>query len=68
MLIISNEIKEFLRSLDKDTRKLIGGEIRKFQNDSNVDIIKLHGEYNKWRIAAGIWRIILKSRSGDKGC
>ncbi len=66
MLIIPEDILRILRSLDKDTRKLIGGKIRSFQNDESINMRKLKSVHNTWRITAGDWRIILESRPGEK--
>ncbi len=54
-----------LRKYGKTVRLLVGMEIRKFQDGSEVDMKKLKGSLDKWRISAGAWRIILKQSKED---
>jgi len=65
MLILSDDVREMLRSLDSDTRRLIGGEIRKYQDGMQVNIKKLRGKENMWRLTAGSWRIIIETRQDE---
>ncbi len=60
-VILPEHIRASLRQLDKDTRRLLGVEIRKFQSGQYVNFKKLHYGKDKWRIAAGDWRIMLVS-------
>ncbi|MHC9540435.1 MAG: hypothetical protein AB9903_13035 [Vulcanimicrobiota bacterium] len=53
MVIFSDDVKEILRGMDSATRKLIGGEIRKYQDGKSVNMKKLKGKADTWRIAAG---------------
>lgn len=66
MLILSDSALSILSNLDRQDRRLIGGEIRKFQDEKPVNLKKLKGEKNKWRLAAGDWRIILKTEKLDE--
>jgi len=61
MVELSDYVKKKLRSLDKALRKSIGAEIRKFQNGEPVNIKKLKGAEDRWRIAVGDWRILVKA-------
>ncbi len=63
MVVLSEHTKRKLRRLDKATRKLIGAEIRKYQNSEPVDIKKIKGEKDTWRIAVGSWRILIEASS-----
>lgn len=65
MVIFSDDVKEILKGMDSATRKLIGGEIRKYQDGKSVNMKKLKGKADTWRIAAGDWRIIIEARQGD---
>lgn len=65
ILIIPESKRDLLRKLDKKTRKLIGAELRKFQNDEPVDFKKLKTERDLYRIAAGEWRIMLLVQKED---
>ena len=67
-LIIPDPMKELLRGLEKKTRKLIGAELRKFQDDKPVDLKKIKTEKDRYRIAVGDWRIMLfvQKESGQK--
>ncbi len=57
--------RQAIRALDKPVRKMIGAEIRRFQQKQRVNIKKLQGEENTWRIAAGDWRVILTRVMGE---
>ncbi|GEM_PF-1139399 len=65
---IPEPTRKTLRTLDQKTRKLIGAEIRKWQNDLPVDIKKLKTERNHVRLAVGEWRIMFEARfeEGEK--
>jgi mRNA-degrading endonuclease RelE of RelBE toxin-antitoxin system len=65
MVILSDDAKTVLREMDSAARKLIGGEIRKYQDGKPVNIRKLKGRIDMWRLAAGDWRIIIEARQGE---
>ena len=52
--------REMLRLSDAD-QIAIGTSLDKMvQNPGAVDIVKLSGEKNKWRLRVGQWRVILQ--------
>jgi len=65
MVILSEDVKVILRGMDSSTRKLISREIRKYQDGKPVNIKKLRGRIDIWRIAAGDWRIITEAHQGE---
>jgi mRNA interferase RelE/StbE len=51
---------EQLRTLSKDTRRLIGAKLDRAQNDLTGDIKKLKGFKNKYRLRAGNYRVLFE--------
>jgi len=58
--VFTEPVIKILRTLDKPDRKIIGSEIRKFQNDMPVNIIKLKNSNIMWRLRAGNWRVLME--------
>lgn len=60
-LIITNRAKKDLAKLDRETAKSVTETLRRFQNDPNlVDLVKLKGFNDKWRIRVGVYRVIMR--------
>jgi mRNA-degrading endonuclease RelE of RelBE toxin-antitoxin system len=66
-VILTESARKALKNLDSDTRKLLGAEIRKLQNDAPVNLKKMKTERHKLRIAVGEWRIMLDVRFEENG-
>jgi len=63
-LVITEPAKKVLADLDKPARKKIGQTLNKFlENPKNVNLKKLKGKVDQWRIAVDKWRIIFKLSS-----
>lgn len=60
-IVITEPAKKVLATLDKSISKKIGQTLNKFlENPKTVNLKKLKGKTEQWRIALGNWRIIFK--------
>lgn len=60
-LIITNRARKDLAKLDRETARIVTKTLRRFQNNPDtVDLVKLKGSNNKWRIRVGVYRVILR--------
>ncbi len=60
-LIITNRAKKDLAKVDLETAQRVTVALRKFQSDTTtVDLIKLGGSSDKWRIGIGDYRVLVR--------
>ena len=60
-LIITNRAKKDLAKVDLETAQRVTVALRKFQSDTTtVDLIKLGGSSDKWRIRIGDYRVLVR--------
>lgn len=59
-MLISEEALTQLRALPKDLRRLVGEKLSDLETDFAGDIKKLGGEKNKYRLRAGIHRVLFR--------
>lgn len=64
-IIFSNNSKKQLEKLDKRTQQRIISILEKFKNNQPVDIIKLKGGSDEFRIRIGNYRIQLQKVNED---
>ncbi|MCD4785980.1 MAG: type II toxin-antitoxin system RelE/ParE family toxin [Candidatus Eremiobacteraeota bacterium] len=63
----SKKAKKHIDNLDASTRERILKVLARFRNDpGSVDLKKLGGLKNKWRIAVGRYRVIFSIRKQEK--